>query len=74
MLLRRLKTVSVKLPKEVVELLDMLVVEGGYYSRSQIIRRALIEFLKNTMNTDTHIPEQKFKQAIRALKAIDILT
>ena len=42
MLGRKLKTISVKLPKEVVELMDTLVRNGEYYSKSQIVRRALL--------------------------------
>jgi len=69
MLLRKLKTISVKLPKEVVELLDTLVMNGEYYSKSQIIRKALLEFLKNKANTNS-IQEQKVQRAIRALEAV----
>jgi len=69
MLLRKLKTISVKLPKEVVELMDTLVRNGEYYSKSQIVRRALLEFLKNKANTSS-MQEQKVQRAIRALEAI----
>jgi len=69
MLGRKLKTSSVKLPKEVVELMDTLVRNGEYYSKSQIVRRALLEFLKNKANTNS-IQEQKVQRAIRALEAI----
>jgi len=64
-----LRIVSVKLPRETIEVLNMLVRNGKYYSKSQIIRRALIEFLKsNTMSNK--IPNNKIKKAIRALEAI----
>ena len=69
MLGRKLKTISVKLPKEVVELMDTLVKNGEYYSKSQIIRKALLEFLKNKANTNS-IQEQKVQRAIRALEAV----
>ena len=69
MLGRKLKTISVKLPKEVVELMDTLVKNGEYYSKSQIVRRALLEFLKNKANTSS-MQEQKVQRAIRALEAV----
>lgn len=64
-----LRTVSVKLPREAIEVLNMLVRNGEYYSKSQIIRRALIEFLKSN-TTNSKIPNSKIKKAIEALEAI----
>ena len=70
-MLRKLRTISVKLPEEVVVLLDMLVRNGEFHSRSEIIRKALIAFLKNLIkNSNPKCTEQKIQEAIKALEAM----
>jgi|GEM_PF-1084751 Arc/MetJ-type ribon-helix-helix transcriptional regulator len=41
-----LKMITVKLPDKYIEAMDSLVIKGRYYSRSEIIREALNEFLR----------------------------
>ena len=41
-----MKTVAVKLPDALIQLLDQLVEEGKYANRSMLIRYALIDLLR----------------------------
>ena len=41
-----MKLISCKMPEAIIELIDQLVKEGQYKSRSELIRHALLELLK----------------------------
>ena len=41
--------VSIRMPDKWVLLLDILVLEGFYFSRNEVIRSAMIEFFKNDL-------------------------
>jgi len=43
--------VSVKMPKTLIELIDELIKKGYYQSRSEFIRQAVIEKLREELKT-----------------------
>ena len=45
-------TISLKLPKKILELIDELVREGLYPSRSEVIRTAIIKLLREYYRSD----------------------
>ena len=67
-----MKIVSIKMPEELVELIDILVSTGRYTSRSEVIREAVRQLVRDYMRTNTIEAKNTIRDETIKVKTIEI--